>query len=75
MTEVIILRDGLGACCSEDLSLSIDRHPLAVGGMSSLQQSTKTIAVEELQSGTPQSIVVEKDAEVNIVIVVFPQTS
>lgn len=43
MTEVIILRNGLGA--------------------------------EELLSGRPQSIVVEKDAEVNIVIVVFPQTS
>ena len=43
MTEVIILRDGLGA--------------------------------ERFLSGAPQSIVVEKDVEVNIVIVVFPQTS
>ncbi len=75
MTEVIILRDGLGACCSEELSLSIDRHPLAVGGMSSPQQCTKTVSAEGLLSGTPQRIVVEKDAEVNIVIVVFPQTS
>ncbi len=75
MTEVIILRNGLGACCSEDPRLSIDRHPLAGGGMSSPQQCTKTIDAEELLSGTPQSIVVEKDAEVNIVIVVFPQTS
>ena len=75
MTEVIILRDGLGACCSEDPRLSIDRHPLAVGGMSSTQQGTKTVAAEGFLSGIPQSIVVEKDAEVNIVIVVFPQTS
>ena len=75
MTEVIILRDGLGACCSEDPRLSTDRHPLAGGGMSSPQQCTKTIAAERFLSGAPQSIVVEKDAEVNIVIVVFPQTS
>ena len=44
-------------------------------GTSSPQQCTKIIDVETLLSGTPQSIVVEKDAEVNIVIVVFPQTS
>ena len=75
MTEVIILRDGLGACCSEDPRLSIDRHPLAGGGMSFTQQGTKTVAAEGFLSGIPQSIVVEKDAEVNIVIVVFPQTS
>lgn len=75
MTEVIILRDGLGACCSEDPRLSIDRHPLAGGSMSSTQQGTKTVAAEGFLSGIPQSIVVEKDAEVNIVIVVFPQTS
>ena len=43
--------------------------------MSSPQQCTKTIAAEDLLSGAPQSIVVEKDAEVNIVIIVFPQTS
>ena len=75
MTEIIILHGGLGACCSEDPRLSIDRHPLAGGGMSSPQQCTKTIAAEDLLSGVPQSIVVEKDAEVNIVIIVFPQTS
>ena len=44
-------------------------------GTSSTQQCTKTVAVEGFLSGIPQSIVVEKDAEVNIVIVVFPQTS
>jgi Fe-S cluster assembly protein SufD len=44
-------------------------------GTSSPQQCTKIIDVETLLSGTPQSIVVEKDSEVNIVIVVFPQTS
>ena len=88
MTEVIILRDGLGACCSEDPRQSVDRHPLADqhpknqqifggpgGGMSSTQQGTKTVSAEGFLSGIPQSIVVEKDAEVNIVIVVFPQTS
>ena len=74
MTEIIILRSGLGADCSEDPRLSIDRHPLAVGGMSSPQQSTKTVSVNEMLSGKPQRIVVEKDAEVNIVVVVFPQT-
>ena len=75
MTELIILREGLGACCSEDPRLSVDRHPLVVGGTSSTQRSTKTVAAEGFLSGIPQSIVVEKDAEVNIVIVVFPQTS
>ena len=75
MTEIIILRDGLGACCSEDPRLSTDRHPLAVGGMSSPQQGTKTVSVEEILSGKPQKIVVEKDADVNILIVVFPQTN
>ena len=74
MTEVIILRDGLGACCSEDPGLSVDRHPLAVGGISSPQQDTKTVSVSEILSGKPQTIVVEKDADVNIVFVVFPQT-
>ena len=75
MTEIIILHGGLGACCSEDPRLSIDRHPLAGGGMSSPQQCTKTISKEGMLSGIPQKIVVEKDAEVNVVIVVFPQTS
>ena len=74
MTEVIILRDGLGAYCSEDPSLSVNRHPLAVGGISSPQQDTKTVSVSELLSGKPQTIVVEKDEDVNIVFVVFPQT-
>ena len=74
MTEIIILRNGLGANCSEDPRLSVDRHPLAVGGMSSPQQSTKTVSVSEMLSGKPQRVVVEKDAEVNIVVVVFPQT-
>ena len=75
MTEIIILHGGLGACCSEDPRLSIDRHPIAGGGMSFTQQGTKTISKEGMLSGIPQKIVVEKDAEVNVVIVVFPQTS
>ena len=63
MTEIIILRDGLGACCSEDLRLS------------SPQRCAKTVSVDEMLSGKPQKIVVEKDTDVNIVVVVFPQTS
>ena len=89
MTEIIILRDGLGAYCSEDPRLSHNLLPQAArckspqdclltaheGGMSSPQQSTETVSVEEMLLGKPQKIVVEKDASVNILIVVFPQTS
>ena len=87
MTEIILLRNGLGACCSEDPRLSGDRHPLferhpknqqisgdPVGSISSPQQGIKTVSAEEMLSGMPQKIVVGKDEDVNIVIVVFPQT-
>ena len=75
MTEIIILSDGLGACCSDDPRLSVNRHPLAEGGMSSPQQSSKIISAEEILLGKPQKIVVEKNADVNILFVIFPQTS
>lgn len=38
-------------------------------------EDTKVLSVDGMLSGKPQKIVVEKDAEVNIVLVIFPQTS
>lgn len=59
----IYVLGGRGTCCSGDPILPVGRHPLTGGGMSSPQSSTTTI---------PQHIVVEKDARVDIVLVVFP---
>ena len=62
----IYVLGGRGTCCSDDPRLPDGRHPLAGGGMSSPQSSTTTI---------PQNIVVEKDARVDIVVLVFPGVS
>ena len=75
MEKVIILYNGLGACCSEDPHLPNGRHPLAVGGMSSPQSGLQDLLVEDMINGRLQTIVVEKDANVNIIIIVFPGVS
>ncbi len=62
----IYVLGGRGTCCSDDPRLPDGRHPLAEGGMSSPQSSTTTI---------PQNIVVEKDARVDILVLVFPGVS
>ena len=62
----IYVLGGRGTCCSDDPRLPDGRHPLAGGGMSSPQSSTTTI---------PQNIVVEKDARVDVVVLVFPGVS
>ena len=60
--------DGHGTCCSDDprLAPSVLSHPLAVGGMSSPQSSSMTI---------PQNIVVERDAKLDMVLLVMPGVS
>ena len=60
--------DGHGTCCSDDprLAPSVLSHPLAGGGMSSPQSSSMTI---------PQNIVVERDAKLDMVLLVMPGVS
>lgn len=60
--------DGHGTCCSDDprLSPSVLSHPLAGGGMSSPQSSSMMI---------PQNIVVERDAKLDMVLLVMPGVS
>ncbi|MBE6243327.1 MAG: SufD family Fe-S cluster assembly protein [Bacteroidales bacterium] len=75
----IYVLGGRGTCCSDDPRLPGGRHPLAGqhpknqqifggpgGGTSSPQSSTTTI---------PQQIVVEGDAKVDIVVLVYPGVS
>ena len=60
--------DGHGTCCSDDprLAPSVLSHPLAGGGMSSPQSSSMTI---------PQNIVVERDAKLDMVLLVMSGVS
>ena len=64
----LYILDGHGTCCSDDprLAPSVLGHPLAGGGMSSPQSSSMTI---------PQHIVVEKDACIDMVLLVMPGVS
>ena len=62
----IYVLGGRGTCCSDDPRLPGGRHPLAGGGTSSPQSSITTI---------PQQIVVEGDAKVDIVVLVYPGVS
>jgi Fe-S cluster assembly protein SufD len=61
----LYILDGHGTCCSDDprLAPSVLSHPLAGGGMSSPQSSSMTI---------PQNIVVERDAKLDMVLLVMP---
>jgi Fe-S cluster assembly protein SufD len=61
----LYILDGHGTCCSDDprLAPSVLGHPLAGGGMSSPQSSSMTI---------PQNIVVERDAKLDMVLLVMP---
>ena len=62
----IYVLGGRGTCCSDDPRLPGGRHPLAEGGTSSPQSSTTTIS---------QRIVVEGDAKVDVVMLVYPGIS
>ena len=62
----IYVLGGRGTCCSDDPRLPGGRYPLAEGGTSSPQSSTTTI---------PQQIVVEGDAKVDMVLLVYPGVS
>ena len=64
----LYILDGHGTCCSDDPRSvpSALTHPLAGGGMSSPQSSSMTI---------PQHIVVERDACVDMVLLVLPGVS
>ena len=64
----LYILDGHGTCCSDDPRPvpSALAHPLAEGGMSSPQSSPMTI---------PQHIVVERDACVDMVLLVLPGVS
>ena len=64
----LYILDGHGTCCSDDPRPvpSALTHPLAGGGMSSPQSSSMTI---------PQHIVVERDACVDMVLLVLPGVS
>ena len=75
MTEIIIIYNGVGTCCSEDPRLSADRHPLAEGGTSSPQSSTQYLSVCKPGQEYIKNIVVEKNASESVVIVVMPGVS
>ena len=64
----LYILDGHGTCCSDDprLAPSVLGHPLAGGGMSSPQSSSMNI---------PQNIVVERDAKLDMVLLVMPGVS
>ena len=67
---------GHRTCCSDDprLAPSVLSHPLAEGGMSSPQSSHYDHSAEYVDQ-IPQNIVVERDARVDSVVLVFPGVS
>ena len=71
----VFVCNGLGACCSEDPRLSPDRHPLAVGGMSSTQSSPQDLDVSKYSEEIPARIVVERDGRVDVVVLIMPGVS
>ena len=66
----VYVLDGHRTCCSDDprLAPKVLSHPLAGGGMSSPQSS-------HYDQELPQQIVVEGDARVDVVVLVFPGVS
>ena len=75
MDKIIVLCNGLGVCCSEDPRLPKGSHPLTGGGMSSPQSGSQDLTAEDMVNGRPQTIIVEKDEKVDIVVIVFPGVS
>ncbi len=72
----VYVLDGHRTCCSDDprLAPKVLSHPLAGGGMSSPQSSHYDHSVEYVDK-IPQNIVVEKDARIDVVVLVFPGVS
>ncbi len=63
----VYVLDGQRTCCSDDPRLPVGRHPLAGGGTSSPQSSPS--------DRMEQTIVVERDARADVVILIMPGVS
>lgn len=68
----LYLYNGRLTCCSDDPLPRELGHPLAGGGMSSPQSRSNDRPTAICNMDIPQTIVVERDARVDIVLVVFP---
>ena len=67
----VYILDGRSGCCSDDPLLPSAGVPLAGGGMSSPQSTPNA----QVFKAFPQSIVVERDAKVEIVVLIMPGVS
>ena len=67
----VYILDGRSGCCSDDPLLPSAGVPLAGGGMSSPQSTPNA----QVFKAFPQSIVVERDAKVTVVVLVLPGVS
>ena len=71
----LYLYDGRLTCCSDDPLPRELEHPLAGGGMSSPQSRSNDRPAAICNMDIPQTIVVERDAKVEIIVVVMPGVS
>ena len=71
----LYLYDGRLTCCSDDPLPRELGHPLAGGGMSSPQSRSNDRPTAICNMDIPQTIVVERDAKVEIIVVVMPGVS
>ena len=67
MARVIIIYDGVGTCCFEDLRLA--------DGMSCRRSSTQYLSSHEISGQLLQNIVVEKESSETVIVVVMPGVS
>ena len=67
MARVIIIYDGVGTCCFEDLRLT--------DGMSCRHSSTQYLSSHEISGQLLQNIVVEKESSETVIVVVMPGVS
>ena len=68
----LYLYDGRLTCCSDDPRPRELGHPLAGGGTSSPQSSSNDLPTAICNKEIPQTIVVERDAKVDVVILIMP---
>ena len=71
----LYLYDGRLTCCSDDPRPRELGHPLAGGGMSSPQSRSNDLPTFIDNKEVPQTIVVERDAKVDVVILIMPGVS
>ena len=71
----LYLYDGRLTCCSDDPLPRELGHPRAGGGMSSPQSRSNDRPTAICNMDIPQTIVVERDAKVEIIVVVMPGVS